>query len=157
MAAAIAISSNTMVKVTARQAVGRRFCLPPTHAVETLHGTDLELTGDLRATIGKTIAGMSRALASDWHEWAARHLQIDTPTRTVGYPLFRKTPRPSWPDDKEASRMVQPQPRSQEGHRASRELPARRQCVRRVGRRRRPPWDYPQRSNPPSLGRLAGR
>jgi len=77
MAAAIAISGNTMVKVTERQAVGRRFCLPPTHAAETLHGTDLELTGDLRATIGKTIAGMSRALASDWHEWAARHLQTD--------------------------------------------------------------------------------
>ncbi len=53
--------------------------MPPTHAVETLYGTDLELTGDLRATIGKAIAGMSGALASasDWHEWAARHLQID--------------------------------------------------------------------------------
>jgi hypothetical protein len=42
---------------------------------------DLELTGDLRATIGKAIAGMSRAIGatSDWTEYAARHLQIDDP------------------------------------------------------------------------------
>ena len=43
-----------------------------------LDAADAELTGELRTRLGEAIAGMSRALgaASDWQEWAARHLQL---------------------------------------------------------------------------------